>query len=160
MASNVHIIFMTTLNTFKLLLPALIPSWRFFEVVTASPRIEIANLQSEYAKPDMWKEVRPKPERVSFCTMFRRLFWNPHGNETLFLVSCAERLIANPTEHTSQEILKRVVADLKRDPENPILPPYLQFRLVFISRGSQKLERHIRYTSPVYQIYVAHNNEL
>lgn len=140
------------LNTLKLLLPALIPSWRFFEVIAASPRIEIAMLQTAQTKPRNWKAVRPKPEQVTFYTMLKRLFWNPYQNESLFLVSCAERIIKNPTDHSQQEILKRVVADLERDPETVPLPPYLQFRLVFVSRGKAKLERRVRYTSPVYQI--------
>lgn len=140
------------LNTLKLLLPALIPSWRFFEVIAASPRIEIAKLQTAQTKPSTWKEVRPKPERVAFYTMLKRLFWNPYRNESLFLVSCAERIIANPTDHSQQEILKRIVADLERDPVKAPLPPYLQFRLVFIGRDKAKLERRVRYTSPVYHI--------
>ena len=33
-------------NPFKLLLPALIPSWSFFDVIAPSPRIEYALLRS------------------------------------------------------------------------------------------------------------------
>ena len=142
----------TLLNTLKLLLPALIPSWRFFEMVAASPRIEIATLQTKQTKPSNWTEVRPKPKRVSFQTMLKHLFWNPYRNESLFLVSCAERIIENPTDHSRQEILKRIVADLERDPAMAPLPPYLQFRLVFVSRNKAKLQRRVRYTSPIYHI--------
>lgn len=141
------------LNTLKLLLPALIPSWRFFEVIAASPRIEIATLQTVQEKPDNWTELRPKPKRVAFHTMLKRLFWNPYRNESLFLVSCAERIIENPTEHSLQEIFKRALADLERDPAKAPLPPYLQFRLAFVSRNKTKLQRRIRYTSPVYQMH-------
>ncbi len=90
---------------------------------------------------------------MNLYTMVKHLFWNPYRNESLFFVSCAERIIENPTEHSVQEILKRVVSDLKRDPEKVPLPPYLQFRLVFVSRNGVKLERNVRYTSPVYKIY-------
>ena len=141
------------LNSLKLLLPALIPSWRFFEVIAASPRIEIAKLQTAQAKPGNWKEVRSQPQRVSFQSMLRRLFWNPYRNESLFLVSCAERILENPTEHSQQEIFKRVVADLECGYVKAPLPPYLQFRLVFISRDKTKLVRRVRYISPVYQVY-------
>jgi len=140
------------LNTLKLLLPALIPSWRFFEVIAASPRIEIATLQTAQTTPNNWTEIRPKPKRVPFQTMLKRLFWNPYPNESLFLVSCAERMLENPTEHSQQEILKRVIANLKHDPAKAALPPYLQFRLVFVSRSKTKLQRRVRYTSPIFHI--------
>lgn len=142
----------TLLNTLKLLLPALIPSWRFFEVVAASPRIEIATLQTKQTKPSRWTEVRPKPTCVPVRTMLKRLFWNPYRNESLFLVSCAERMLENPTDHSQQEILKRVITDLERDPAKAPLPPYLQFRLVFVSRNKTRLQRRVRYTSPIFHI--------
>ena len=80
------------LRPLALLLPALIPSWRFFDVIAPSPRIEFAMLTS----PDsaaVWQAFRPRPARVALSTMLGRLFWNPRWNESLFLVSCAERLV-------------------------------------------------------------------
>jgi len=37
--------------------------------------------------------------------MSGRMFWNPSWNESLFLVSCAERLLQNPTPHSEDEIM-------------------------------------------------------
>lgn len=79
--------------------------------------------------------------------MLRRLFWNPIWNETLFLVSCAERIMENPTEHSMNEIETRIRAALARD-SNPA--PYLQFRLAFVSRQGEELQKEITFTSPVY----------
>ncbi len=44
--------------------------------------------------------------------MLGRLVWNAHWNEALFVVSCAERLVANPTAHSENEIFRRIAADL------------------------------------------------
>ena len=131
------------LQTLKLLLPALIPSWRFFDVITPSPRIEFALLETAQAEPGHWQEFRPRPQHLSFGSMLKRLFWNPRWNESLFLVSCAERLMAEPTEHSSREIAKRIRAELDTG-------AYMQFRLVFLSRTETQVEKHIAYISSVY----------
>ncbi len=132
------------LQPLRLLLPALIPSWRFFDVIAPSPRVEYALTVSETAKPGEWREFRPKPERVSPAAMLGRLFWNPRCNETLFLVSCAERLIDQPTEHSEIEILTRIAADLAREPD---LPPWLAFRLVFVQREGEALTSEVLFQS-------------
>ena len=130
----------TALQSFQLLLPALIPSWRFFDEIAPSPRIEFVLLESAQDTAEDWQEFRPRPAHIPFHTMLTRLFWNSRWNESLFLVSCAERLMANPTEHSHQEILERIKRELE---PATITAPYLQFRLVFITRD----ERHIAYIS-------------
>ncbi|MFT4253889.1 MAG: hypothetical protein QM608_15565 [Caulobacter sp.] len=115
------------LQPLKLLLPALIPSWNFFDVIAPSPRIEYALLASPEAEPD-WREFRPRPARMSPAVMLRRLFWNPQGNEALFLVSCAERLVDQPTAHSEDEIFRRIAADF-----GPAQGGWLRFRLVFLA---------------------------
>ncbi len=50
------------LRPFALLLPALIPSWNFFDVIAPSPRIEAARLASTDAQP-VWREFRSRPQR-------------------------------------------------------------------------------------------------
>lgn len=137
----------TMLQTVTLLLPALIPSWRFFDRIAPSPRIEFALLETEQETPGNWQEFRPRPVRLGALDFLRRMVFNPRWNESLFLVSCAERLMQHPTEHSSQEIHKRIEADLKRD---KIAAAYLQFRLVFVSRDGTQLQKHITYLSPVY----------
>ncbi len=135
------------LHSLKLILPAVIPSWRFFDVIAPSPRIEYAFLGSPQDIAQQWHEFRPRPQQLSFIHMLRRLFWNPDWNETLFLVSCAERLVENPTPHSHQEILARIKCAIKNSPHPE---PYLQFRLLFISRHDNELRREILYVSPVH----------
>ena len=141
-------------HTLKLLLPALFPSWRFFDVIAPSPRIEVAAL----ADPDAplptegagWRDLRPKRERIGFAERLASFFWNPRWNETLFLATCAERLMQEPSEHSEREIVRRLRADLLAEAADTDLPPYFSFRLVFVSRDGEHLRRDVAYVSPPY----------
>ncbi|MEM6627293.1 MAG: hypothetical protein AAF719_11375 [Pseudomonadota bacterium] len=141
------------LNTLKLLLPAIIPSWRFFDAVAPSPRIEFAWCDASGEAIGDWEEFRPRPARLSSATLIRRLAWNPRWNETLFLVSCSERLIANPTDHSRDEIFRRLEAELA--PMHAAGAPrqnWFQFRLVFLSRQGDTVRRDVLYTSPTRRL--------
>ncbi len=140
------------LKTLKLLLPALIPSWNFFDIIAPSPRIEFTLLDTHMEIPTQWQEFRPRPTHIPFTTMLKRLFWNPWWNESLFLVSRAERLMANPTEHSRQEIANRIQADLTQTSFDLANKSYYQFRLVFVSRHGTKLEKEVTYLSPIYSL--------
>jgi len=131
------------LNALKLLIPALIPSWRFFDAIAASPRIEVAILATAQAQATEWREFNPRPTHISLGTMLQRLFWNPDWNETLFLVSCAERMVTTPTEHSQQEIMQRV----RRASTGAA---WLQFRLVFVSRDGDAIMSEVTYVSPAF----------
>ena len=126
----------------KLLLPALIPSWNFFDVIAPSPRVEYARLKSIGDTSGDWREFRPRPARVPPLEMLKRLVWNPRWNETLFLVSCAERLTDAPTAHSEDEIFKRIAADLRGEPEDAERP-WLCFRLVFVSREAEAISSEV-----------------
>ncbi len=91
------------LKPFALLLPALIPSWNFFDVIGPSPRIEYALLAAPDDGAGDWREFRPRPERLSIPAMLGRLFWNPRWNESLFLVACAERLMREPAAQSEDD---------------------------------------------------------
>ena len=131
------------MNPLRLLLPALIPSWNFFDVIAPSPRIEYALTADRDDTPTEWHAFRPRPQNVSVPTMLSRLVWNPRWNETLFVVSCAERLIDNPTDHSQDGIFRRVAADLAQTPE----AEWLSFRLVFLSREGEAIDREVLFQS-------------
>ena len=135
------------LASLKLLLPALTPSWRFFDSVGPSPRIEYALAKGPQEDADNWREFRPRPAVLPFREMLKRLFWNPAGNERLFLTSCAERLLENPTEHSRREIGARIAAELSQSPDDA--RPCLQFRIVLVSRDGARFRREVAYASPV-----------
>jgi len=139
------------LNILKLLLPALLPSWNFFDVIVASPRIQLSLLKSADDIAEDWHEFRPRPDKLSFTQMLLRLFWNPNWNDSLYLVSCAERLQEFPTRHSEDEILKRIVLDLKSASctKNDSAVTHVQFRLVFIHREGSELVTETTYYSRV-----------
>ncbi len=137
---------LTLLQACALLLPALMPSWRFFGEILPSPRVEYALLEQAEDVPQHWQEFRPRPQKLSRKTMLKRLFWNPQWNESLFVMSCAERLMDQASAHSKREIFTRIAAEVKRQKHATV---YLQFRLVFISRSGAHLQREIPYLSPV-----------
>ena len=135
------------LKTLNLLLPALIPSWNFFDVIAPSPRIEYVVLSGPTDKNDDWQTFRPKPDHLSPLTMLGRMFWNPRWNESLFLVSCTERLTQDITpEHCEREILSRIRAELKSTDEVRDRD-WFQFRLVFVELQDNTLTREVIYVS-------------
>jgi uncharacterized protein (UPF0248 family) len=137
------------LKTVKLLLPAFFPSWRFFDTIAPSPRIEFTLLKTAQDTPEGWQEFRPRPAYLPIGSMLKRMVWNPRWNESLFLVSCAERLMENGAEHSSQEIVKRIKNELEQGTSDVAATPYMQFRLVFVSRQGTQLHKHITFTSQV-----------
>lgn len=134
-------------QTLKLLLPAIIPSWRFFDIIAPSPRIEYARLTHIGEEVLIWQEFRPRPSSLSIPSILKRMFYNPHWNENLFLMSCAERLLAHPTRHSLDEIFKRLTTELSKDPDQLMDTPYLQFRLVVLFRQDNEIIKNIAYVS-------------
>ena len=128
-------------NIFALLLPAVVPSWRFFDRVTASPRIEVGVFQSGSPDSLTWKDFRPRPARVGLCTMLVRMFWNPHWNESLYLVSLAERIVATGCEHAVRGVWERVEGS--RFPEGR----GVCFRVVMVSREGDDLVQQVAFQS-------------
>ncbi|MFK5981078.1 MAG: hypothetical protein QM488_19580 [Rhizobiaceae bacterium] len=141
------------LQSIKLLLPALMPSWRFFAAIAPSPRIEFTLLETTLDKPGNWQEFRPRPAHLSVRGMAKRMFYNARWNETLYLVRCAELYTMSPAPHSSREILIRIKAELERNSIDCLATPYLQFRLVFVHREGIQIEKHVTFISPVYQSF-------
>ena len=144
-------IFSNLLQSLKLLLPALIPSWNFFDVISPSPRIQFALLNKEDEPPHEWHEFRPRPIHVSFMQMLKRLLWNPTWNESLYMLSCAERIIEKYTPHSEDEIVSRIIKELKNTPENTLLlnATHLQFRLIVIQRKNDQLDEEQAFLSRI-----------
>ena len=139
-------------NILKLILPALIPSWNFFDVIVPSPRIQYALLNSENDSSTDWQVFRPLPQSISFLSMLQRLLWNPYWNESLFLVSCAERLMEYPTQHSEDEIFKRLIFELNSKPFSLATKDktHVQFRLVLIRREGDELREEATYQSSIH----------
>ena len=142
-------------KSIPLILPVLIPSWRFFKSIEPSPRVQWAFTQTGGDAATNWQEFRPRPAYLSPLQMLRRLFWNPVWNESLFLVSCAERIQVEPTEHSINEIRRRVAQEItqvqiKSADENKT--PTFQFRLVFVHRDGAQISKEIVFLSEPFAV--------
>ncbi|KMW60580.1 hypothetical protein AIOL_000742 [Candidatus Rhodobacter oscarellae] len=129
------------LHLLRLLLPALVPSWRFFKSIEPSPRVQWR------AQDGVWEEFRPRPNMLTAQGYLRRLVWNPRWNEGLYLVSLSERLLDGQLSFSRAEIL-RIVA--KEHPE--IAAERLQFRLVFVARDGERIVEEVLYVSECMEL--------
>ena len=124
----------------RLLLPALIPSWRFFDVIGPSPRLEFAVLKTpDHPEPE-WREFDPRPVRLSWAAILLRLFWNPRWNESLYLVSCAEKFFDGPSPASEKELLSRVARDIDFAPAESA---FLRVRVSVLKREHGSIKREV-----------------
>ena len=108
----------------------------------------------EHDDDDNWVEFQPRPAKLSIWDMIKRMVYNPARNEALFIASCAERLIKDEQEygvHSTNEIFARIESDIaneliKREGQ------YIQFRLAFIARQGDALEKHILFLSQIKKL--------
>ena len=85
-----------------LILPVLLPSWRFFQDVGAGLRVEMRVAHGE------WREVFPRAKRITPVQGLGKLVWNPSRNEALFLATCAERYLVERQEATRRPLVERI----------------------------------------------------
>lgn len=137
------------LTLLRLCLPVLCPSWRFFETVEASPRVEWILLDLNTQPIQDWQAYGPTPPQLSPAQMFGRLFWNASRNADLFMVSCAERMIAEPDLRLHNEMLSRVWQKAK--PQAPA-NGFLQFRIRFVHWGAGQLLSDMGFLSELHII--------
>ena len=138
------------LRSLQLLLPALLPSWGFFDYIQPSPRIQYQLLNVQQQPLHEWLEFRPRPQHVSLITSITHLFFNPRWNETLFLMSCAERLVEHPTTHSEMQILQGIARDWRSGQLHPTQnASHAQFRLIFVQRQQAMLVEETRFVSRI-----------
>ena len=137
-------------HSLALFLPALAPSWRFFEEIKPSPRIEIAVLRGERAEARRWSEFRPKPETVSIGALIVRLVFNPHRNENLYLLTACEKLLLEESQAARRTILARIRSDLSgvaaSEAQNPERS-WVVFRIAALRREGGALVKEVAYES-------------
>ncbi|MCH2165892.1 MAG: hypothetical protein MK098_14795 [Marinovum sp.] len=119
-----------------LILPALIPSWRFFKDVAPSPRIKARIDGSE------WREVQRRDERITVQLSSKHLFFNPNWNADLFLVSLSERLIATPNQERKARFDNALRAHLGLDKAT-----HLEWRLSLVDYHSGRIVQEVVFES-------------
>lgn len=138
-------------KTIFLILPVLVPSWRFFKAIEPSPRVQWALIPACGNAALEWHEFRPRPETLSPRQMLLRLFWNPAWNESLFLVSCAERIQECPTDHSINEIRQRILDDIVMKAIE-VTGRKLKFRLIFVHREGTRICKETVFLSETFLI--------
>ena len=130
------------------LLPALMPSWRFFDAIGPSPRVDYAWVDD--GAPLVWHAFRLRPARLSFVQMLGRLLWNPRGNETLFITRCAERLLEGDTGLPLRELPWRLQLACRRGELGPAQGRQLRYRVRAVVRNAGHLRDEIVFVSPPF----------
>ena len=87
-------------NLARLVLPALIPSWRFFDRIGPAPIVRV----STTAEPLHWRQIPPRVATRRPAELIASLFHNPSRNEALYVQSLAERLITQDDAHAAREL--------------------------------------------------------
>ncbi|MEW7007513.1 hypothetical protein [Lentilitoribacter sp. EG35] len=138
-------------KTFQLILPVLIPSWRFFDSIAPSPRIEFTVFDAAGNTCQDWQEFWPRPARVGIVRMLRRIFWNPCWNDSLYVVACAERLIKLQDEGTQKHSVEQIAKRIRNHLSDDKMGKSFKFRLIFMNRHENKVVRHQLYISDLFQ---------
>jgi hypothetical protein len=131
----------------KLLLPALIPSWRFFDVIGPSPSIEYACLNSEQEQAGEWQEYSIRPQQRSFLQVIGHLFYNADWNQFLYITRCAEKLLEEPSDHSEAEIVRLLRQSV---PAPQARAAFIQFRILLTEREAGGLHTELAYVSVPY----------
>ena len=113
------------MELFRLILPVLFPSWRFFGEIGASPRVEFKDPSGE------WRDAMGRPDRLAAWVRLWRLVWNPDWNEALFLSALAERLVMEPEPWIETEIAARL--SVRFGLEHP------EFRIAVVTPGRREV---------------------
>jgi hypothetical protein len=133
------------------LLPALLPSWRFFDYIGPSPRLEFCLLQHAGDTPSQWQEFRPRPQQLTVMTRLRSLLWNPRGNEALYLLSSSEKLLQRQSIAAQMEIVQRMTATFASgEVATTAQYRFFVFRLLEIERGDDGMHTQVSFESPVF----------
>lgn len=130
------------------LLPALFPSWRFFDAIGPSPRVEWRLLGPPGSAGSSWQEFRPRLPRLSLLAGVLRLVWNPGWNESLYVMRCAERVLEGETGFPLAELQRRLRQALDQADANSAPAVAFEFRIMAHRRVGERLVREQAYRSP------------
>lgn len=125
-----------------LLLPALIPSWRFFKEVAPSPRIE-----GRIVGVHGWRMLHTRPETVGLFEGFLRLFWNRQWNSQLFFVSLTERFLAGASDASERLLLQEVTKRLSACAGQSVA-----FRIWLVDRAGDDVIQEVVYESSEFEV--------
>ncbi len=136
----------------RYLLPALLPSWRFFDAIGPSPRIEYCLLADESAAPD-WQPFRTAPQHLALPQLCLRLLWNPARNESLYLLSSCEKILQRESPQAQQVIAGRIAQALQSGEITAASNARLfRFRLLEVQREGNGITQQEAFVSPAFPL--------
>ena len=135
----------------RLFLPILFPAWRFFNTIGPRPRVLVRFDDAP------WQEFKPKPAQLGLWARVSHLLFNPQGNKTLFIQSCAVRLFEQVDTATVENIYLALAQAIA---QGELIPPNAQAQILWciehISWDEQgRTEATVVYTAaarPVLQV--------
>ena len=127
------------IRALSLLLPVLMPSWRFFALVAPSPRIEYTFLPGPKGEAENWQAFRPIPNKLGLLETLERLVANSHWNDSLFLTSCAERYLQDASRRHYDYIVARLRDDLGASQVSCLTQRHFQFRIMLVYRDQDDI---------------------
>jgi hypothetical protein len=130
------------------LLPALIPSWRFFDTIGPSPRLEYRWLAGATTPLSQWQPFRPRPMVLSAAQQLLRLVWNPAWNETLYVMRCAERVLEGDVGFPLLELERRMRGELCVAAEKPVTAVMFEMQILAASAEGPRITYQAVYHSP------------
>lgn len=122
----------------QLFLPVLFPSWRFFQEIGPSPRIEVRQ-----SKNDHWVPLWTLPAKLSPAQFLFRLMFNADWNRKLYLVSTCIRYSVEPDDFTQSELTKGISELLPQKSE------HVDFRIVYHAREGGVIGTFVDYQNGV-----------
>lgn len=125
----------------RLCLPIVVLSWRFFDEIAPAPRIDVGWSDGPDADVTHWQPLRPTPGALPWPVRVAHLFANARRNETLYLVSCADKVCYGDSAHAVAEIRARVRAACARGELAPA-GTWLRYRICTVERDGDALVEH------------------
>lgn len=140
------------MNVIQLLAPVFIPSWRFFDEVGSSPRIEIGFGEIQDEPPTVWMEFRSISKDISIKDYIIRMIWNPVRNQDLFLMTCAQKVLEEQKQCYIDQIKRIISASKAVQSQCRHEDRFLYFRLVYLFSDDEDLSKEIGYISDAIKI--------
>ena len=129
-----------------LILPIVIPSWRFFDVIAPAPHIEYGWADSATSSAFAWWPFLPTPATIAWPLRLRHLWSNAARNETLYLLACADQVCYAASARAATEIrarLERAVANGSIERQGL----YLCLRIRTVERVGTALQETVVYST-------------
>lgn len=134
-----------------LILPIVMPSWRFFDVIAPAPHIEFGWADSATSNALAWRPFLPTPATIDWPLRLRHLWSNAARNETLYLLACADQVCYATSARAAAEIrarLERALANGSLDRQGP----YLCLRIRTVVRVGTELQETVAYSAPPWPV--------